>query len=125
MRPTTLLSGFIIFFLLISCIDQQSENTKTSYQWNWSSNWEKEQINWVILTDHVQLKKYDVAKEKLNWFLKENPKLNPSLYINGRIIYENLIEDCDDPEIKSELISEEKRMKELMMKNFPFFDNGS
>jgi hypothetical protein len=33
----------IIIFLLTACIDQQSENIKTSYQWNWSDNWEKKQ----------------------------------------------------------------------------------
>jgi hypothetical protein len=49
------------------------------------------------------MKKYKIAKEHLNWLLKENPKLNPSLYKNGFIIYEHLIDDCDDPILKSQL----------------------
>jgi hypothetical protein len=101
---------------------------KQSYQWNWSDNWEKEQEeqkHMVMLLDFMAMKKYDIAQEHLNWLLKENPKLNPLLYKSGFIIYEHLIDDCDDPRIKSQLINEEKKLKELMKKNFPFIENGS
>ena len=115
----------ILIFLQTACMDQQSENVNTSYGWNWSSNQEKEQEHYVILTDNIKLGKYEAAKEHLNWLLKENPKLNPSLYKSGFTIYENLIKNCNDPRKKILLKDEERKMNELLKKNFPFVENGS
>ena len=125
MKTKILYLGMIIILFQTACMDRQSENVDTSYGWNWSSNREKEQEHYVILTDNIKLGKYEAAKEHLNWLLKENPKLNPSLYKSGFTIYENLIKNCNDPRTKILLKDEERKVNELLKKNFPFVENGS
>jgi len=115
MRTFIKLTAIVIILLQTSCNDQQSDNPNT---WNWSSNLEKEQEQWVLLTDYVKMEKYDKAKEHLNWLLKENPKLNSSLYKFGSIIYENLIDNCDDPIKMNRLKDEEEKLKGLKNKYF-------
>lgn len=88
------------------------------------SNWEKEQEHWVLLTDYVKLEKYDKAKEHLTWLLNENPKLPPSLYKFGFIIFENLIGDYDDSRTKKLLKNEEQKLTGLLRMNFPSEENG-
>ena len=71
------------------------------------------------MTDNLSMKKYIDAKKNLDWLIETNPKLHPYLYKLGLLIYEKLINNCDDSETKSKLIEEENRLRKLMKMNFP------
>lgn len=63
--------------------------------WNWPEDPDKKAIaieKNALYSDMLTAEKYEAAKPPLDWLLKETPELNPSIYIQGVKIYENLAE---------------------------------
>ncbi|WP_296622759.1 hypothetical protein [Marivirga sp.] len=63
--------------------------------WNWPEDPDKKakamEKN-ALYSDMLTAEKYEAAKPPLDWLLKETPDLNPSIYIQGVKVYENLAE---------------------------------
>jgi tetratricopeptide (TPR) repeat protein len=63
--------------------------------WNWPEDGSKKakaiEKN-ALYSDMLTAEKYEAAKLPLEWLLRETPDLNPSIYIQGVKIYENLAE---------------------------------
>ena len=75
-----------------------------SAQWNWGDQVDLAKEKNVIYTDALKAKDYQTTVEPLNWLLTNTPDLNPSIYINGVKIYENLAKQEQDEAKKEELI---------------------
>ncbi|WMN12026.1 hypothetical protein QYS49_32120 [Marivirga salinae] len=63
--------------------------------WNWPEDSDKKAIaieKNALYSDMLTAEKYEAAKPPLDWLLKETPDLNPSIYIQGVKVYENLAE---------------------------------
>ncbi|MGM0579478.1 MAG: tetratricopeptide repeat protein [Bacteroidota bacterium] len=63
--------------------------------WNWPEDPEKKAIaveKNALYSDMLTAENYEEAKPPLDWLLKETPDLNPSIYIQGVKVYENLAE---------------------------------
>lgn len=63
--------------------------------WNWPEDEAKKakamEKN-ALYSDMLTAENYEAAKKPLDWLLKETPDLNPSIYIQGVKVYENLAE---------------------------------
>jgi len=63
--------------------------------WNWPEDPDKKAIaieKNALYSDMLTAEKYEEAKPPLDWLLNETPDLNPSIYIQGVKVYENLAE---------------------------------
>jgi len=63
--------------------------------WNWPEDPDKKAIaieKNALYSDMLTAERYEAAKAPLDWLLKETPDLNPSIYIQGVKVYENLAE---------------------------------
>ncbi|SMG43263.1 hypothetical protein SAMN05661096_03004 [Marivirga sericea] len=63
--------------------------------WNWPEDPDmksKAMEKNALYSDMLTAEKYEAAKPPLDWLLKETPDLNPSIYIQGVKVYENLAE---------------------------------
>jgi tetratricopeptide (TPR) repeat protein len=61
--------------------------------WNWPEDPDKKALAMeknALYSDMLTAERYEAAKPPLEWLLKETPDLNPSIYIQGVKIYENL-----------------------------------
>ncbi|GAB4233886.1 MAG: hypothetical protein Tsb0034_07330 [Ekhidna sp.] len=72
--------------------------------WNWGEQVDIAKEKNVLYTDAKKAKNYQAALAPLNWLLENTPDLNPSIYINGVDIYENLAKKETDPVKKEEYI---------------------
>lgn len=68
-------------------------------EWLWSEGEKKalEQEKVTLYQDAMNNKQYKQALPPLNWLLRNNPKLNTSLYINGADIYDKVAAAETDP----------------------------
>ncbi|HET8859851.1 tetratricopeptide repeat protein [Marivirga sp.] len=72
--------------------------------WNWPEDPDKKSKAMeknALYSDFLTAEKYEKAKPPLEWLLKETPDLNPSIYIQGVKIYENLAETTTGQEQKN------------------------
>lgn len=63
--------------------------------WNWPEDPDKKAIaieKNALYSDMLTAERYEAAKKPLDWLLRETPDLNPSIYIQGVKVYENLAE---------------------------------
>jgi tetratricopeptide (TPR) repeat protein len=63
--------------------------------WNWPEDPDmksKAMEKNALYSDMLTAEKYEAAKPPLDWLLRETPDLNPSIYIQGVKVYENLAE---------------------------------
>jgi tetratricopeptide (TPR) repeat protein len=63
--------------------------------WNWPEDPDKKSTAMeknALYSDMLTAEKYEAAKPPLDWLLRETPDLNPSIYIQGVKVYENLAE---------------------------------
>ncbi len=65
--------------------------------WNWPEDKATAQEKVVLYTDAKKQKNYQEAVPPLEWLLENAPDLNPSIYINGADIYEELALKASDP----------------------------
>jgi tetratricopeptide (TPR) repeat protein len=93
--------------------------------WNWPEDPEKKakavEKN-ALYSDMLTAEKYEAAKPPLEWLLKETPDLNPSIYIQGVKIYENLAQTTTGKE-QENLQDSVVLLYDLRMKYFNDVEN--
>jgi tetratricopeptide (TPR) repeat protein len=68
--------------------------------WIWPEDRKTAEEKYVLYTDMFNLNNFKATLPPFTWLLTNAPQLNPSLYINGAKIFENLAEEETDPEKK-------------------------
>ncbi|MEP5612261.1 MAG: hypothetical protein ABJP45_08425 [Cyclobacteriaceae bacterium] len=86
--------------------------------WNWGEQVDVAKEKNVIYTDAYKAKNYAVAVAPLNWLLENTPDLNPSIYINGVKIYQELAKKEKDPAKKEVLIQKALELHDTRIKYF-------
>ncbi len=86
--------------------------------WNWGEQVDVAKEKNVIYTDALKAKNYAATIEPLNWLLTNTPDLNPSIYINGIKIHQELAKQESDPTKKEELIQKGLELHDTRIKHF-------
>ncbi len=84
--------------LIFSCFVVSAQIRSTD--WNWPDDRKTAEEKYVLYTDMLNSGNYRAAAPPFSWLIVNVPKLNPSLYINGAKIYENLADDEANPKLK-------------------------
>lgn len=90
----------LILFLCIVIVGHAQDG------WNWPEDEEQLSIakeKQAFYKVSIQLENWRDAANSLFWLYQNNANLNPSIYIDGAKVYEELIEDTADEAKKSEL----------------------
>ncbi|MEM9897249.1 MAG: hypothetical protein AAF789_12850, partial [Bacteroidota bacterium] len=87
--------------------------------WNWGTEVDKAKENNVIYTDAMKAGKYEEARGPLEWLLTNTPDLNPSIYIKGVELYEELAKKETDPVIKDQLLQKAIKLHDDRVTYFP------
>lgn len=103
----------VAFFLSIA-IGANAQNG-----WNWGEQVDVAKEKNVLYTDAFKAKNYKAALPPLNWLLTNTPDLNPSIYINGAKIYEELAEKEKDAAKKEEYIQKGLDLHDKRMEVYP------
>ena len=114
MRTKVLLILGVLCFEFANSLAQ----SLTSTGWNWPEDRKTAEEKYVLYTDMYNLGNYKAADAPLTWLLKNAPDLNPSLYINGAKIFENLAESEKDPAKKKNYADSCLLMYDLRTKYF-------
>lgn len=97
MKTMTRMIG--VFLLLTFAVGANAQNG-----WNWGEQVDTAKEKNVMYTDAYKAKKYEAALPPLNWLLENTPDLNPSIYINGIDVFQELAKKETDPVKKEEYI---------------------
>lgn len=97
MKTITKILG-VAFFLTVA-IGANAQNG-----WNWGEQVDVAKEKNVLYTDAKKSKNYKAALPPLNWLLENTPDLNPSIYINGVDIYEEMAKKEKDATKQEEYI---------------------
>lgn len=97
MKMITKILGAAFFLTLGISVNAQNG-------WNWGEQVDIAKEKNVLYTDAKKAKNYKAALAPLNWLLENTPDLNPSIYINGVEIYQELAKKEADPAKKKEYI---------------------
>ena len=89
--------------------------------WNWPEDKATAQEKVVLYTDAKKQKNYEAAVPPLEWLLENAPDLNPSIYINGADIYEELATKATDPAKKEQYANQALTMYD---KRLEYFEKG-
>ncbi|WP_370090333.1 hypothetical protein [Ekhidna sp.] len=103
----------VAFFLSIT-VGANAQNG-----WNWGEQVDVAKEKNVLYTDAFKAKNYKAALPPLNWLLTNTPDLNPSIYINGAKIYEELAEKEKDAAKKEEYIQKGLDLHDKRMEVYP------
>lgn len=82
---------------LLLCIPALSGNllyaqNGNGNDWHWPEDKKTAEEKIALYTDAMKLNNYQEADKHLQWLISNSPDLNPSIYINGAKIYEELAE---------------------------------
>lgn len=88
-------------------------------EWAWSEGEKKaqEQEKVTLYQDAMNNKQYKQALPPLNWLLRNNPKLNTSIYINGADIFDKIASSETDPARKKIYIDSLLLLHDLRIAN--------
>ena len=86
--------------------------------WNWPEDRATTEEKNVLYTDNMKSELYKEAIEPLEWLVTTVPNLNPSIYINGAKIYEELANKEESPEEKIKYQERALEMYDLRIKYF-------
>lgn len=88
-------------------------------EWAWSEGEKKaqEQEKVTLYQDAMNNKQYKQALPPLNWLLRNNPKLNTSIYINGADIFDKVASAETDPAKKKIYIDSLLLLHDLRIAN--------
>lgn len=112
MKTITKIVGVTMFLSFAFDIQAQSE-------WNWGDQVDVAKEKNVLYTDAKKAKNYLAALEPLNWLLENTPDLNPSIYINGVDIYEELAKKETDASKQEEYIQKGLGLFDKRMEVYP------
>lgn len=113
MRLYLKLNSIWLAFLLVFVA-----STVVQAQWNWPEDKKTAEEKVVLYTDFKKQGNFEAAEKPLQWLLENAPDLNPSIYINGAEIYEELAEKETDPAKKKEYINKALEMYDARIKYF-------
>ncbi len=105
----------LVFMLLVNMTQAQNGS-----KWNWPEDKQTAERKNALYGDYLKSENYKAAAKELQWLLKNAPDLNPSIYINGAKIYENLAETEKDP--KRQIVLEDSALL-MYDKRMEFFNN--
>jgi tetratricopeptide (TPR) repeat protein len=86
--------------------------------WKWPADKAKAEEKNVLYSDAVKMGDFKGAIPPLQWLLTEAPDLNPSLYINGAKIYDNLAKVEKDAAQKNIYVDSLMWMYDMRLKYF-------
>ncbi len=113
----------ILFTLAIALAAQFAAQAQDG--WNWPEDADKKskaiEKN-ALYNDMLTAENYEAAKKPLDWLLKETPDLNPSIYIQGVKVYENLAQSTTGDRQKN-LQDSTVLLYDLRMKYFNDVEN--
>ncbi len=104
-------SIFLIFLLCAS-------NAFAQDGWNWGDDELKAKEKYTLLSDDISAKSFKTAKNHLAWLLEKTPDLNKSLYMKGADVYEALVKETEDDDLKSTYEDSALVMYDLRIKYF-------
>ena len=107
---------------MLSLLLAVSYVTKAQGNWNWPEDKSTAQEKVVLYTDAKKQKNYEAAEPPLQWLLENAPDLNPSIYINGADIYEELAVKASDDSQKKEYVDQALAMFD---KRLEYFGEGN
>jgi tetratricopeptide (TPR) repeat protein len=87
-----LVSFFTVAFISLAPVFAQIQSSG----WVWPEDRKTAEEKYVLYTDMFNLGNYTAAIPPFTWLVVNAPQLNPSLYINGAKIYENLADEEKD-----------------------------
>ena len=93
--------------------------------WNWPEDKSAAQEKVVLYTDAQKQKNFEAALPPLEWLLANAPDLNPSIYINGADIYEELALKATDPAQKKTYIDSTLNMFDKRIEYFSTENKGN
>ncbi len=93
-------------------------STVAKAQWNWPEDKKTAQEKVVLYTDAKKQGNLEAAVQPLGWLLENAPDLNPSIYINGADIYEDLAQKETDAAKKKEYTEKALQMYDTRIKYF-------
>ncbi|MEQ9440450.1 MAG: hypothetical protein RIG62_15450 [Cyclobacteriaceae bacterium] len=102
-----------VLFLLITTAGLKAQNG-----WNWPEDKSTAQEKVVLYTDAKKQKDYAGAIQPISWLHENAPDLNPSIYIDGADIYEELALKESDGAKKKEYVENALEMYDLRLQYF-------
>ena len=85
--------------------------------WHWPEDRKTAEEKVALYTDAMKTNNYQEAESHLEWLLTNSPELNPSIYINGAKIYEELAEKAQGEE-RQQYIDKTMEMYDKRMEYF-------
>nr|WKN37798.1 hypothetical protein K4G66_03630 [Tunicatimonas sp. TK19036] len=102
-----------VLFVLMATTGLKAQNG-----WNWPEDKSTAQEKVVLYTDAKKQKDYAAAVQPITWLHENAPDLNPSIYIDGADIYEELALKESDEAKKKEYVENALEMYDLRLKYF-------
>ena len=111
----------LVAFLLtcIACQESTPEAKLEEDTWNWGFNIVQEQEKVVLMIDMLKAGNYPASVVNLEWLIKENPQLHPSIYDDGQRVYQGLIDEAEDKAVRLRWESKKAKLSRLKEKYFP------
>lgn len=111
LKLNSIWSAFLLMFVVFTAAKAQA-------QYNWPEDKKTAQTKVVLYTDLQKQGNLEAATEPLQWLLDNAPDLNPSIYINGSEIYEDLAAKETDPAKKEEYTEKALNLYDTRIKYF-------
>lgn len=111
----------LIFILAIfaACQENTPEAKLEKDPWNWGFNIVREQETVVLMTDMLKAENYLASVAPLEWLIRENPQLHPSIYEDGQRVYQGLINEAEDEAVRLRWESKKAELSRLQKNIFP------
>ncbi len=84
----------------------------------WPEDTSQAQQNVALYTDALRARAYATGREPLRWLLTQTPDLHESLYIKGEKLYQGLIEQTDDPDLRRQYQREVLELYDQRIRHF-------
>ena len=111
------LISLLIFFT--ACQESTPEAKLEEDTFNWGFNIVKEQEKVVLMTDMLKAGNYPASVVNLQWLIRENPQLHPSIYEDGQHVYQGLINEAEDEAVRLRWERKKAELSRLQEKYFP------
>ena len=108
-----------LLFISVACQENTPEAKLEKDPWNWGFNIVQEQQKVVLMTDMLKVGNYPASLVNLEWLIKENPQLHPSVYDDGQRVYQGLIDEAEDEAVRLRWKRKKAELSRLKEKYFP------
>lgn len=114
-----------MLIIAAACQESMPEAKLEKDPWNWGFNIVKEQEKVVLMTDMLKAENYLASVVNLEWLIRENPQLHPSIYEDGQRVYQGLINEAEDEAVRLRWESKKAKLTKLQKRYFPTVSLGS